>query len=121
MKKILVIDDDPSIFIALKEILQKFYELEQARDGAEGLVKVKASKPDLIFLDILMPTLNGFEVLDELKSRSAFKSIPVIIFSILEDEKDKEEAFSKGAVAFFSKADFDPHDIIEKIREVLKA
>ena len=120
MKKILLIDDDPSILLLLKEVFPKEeYLLEYARDGDEGLTKVKEIHPDVIVLDILMPVMNGFEFLDMIKADEKFKLIPIVVYSILQDEKDVETAFDKGAVSYIQKEQSEPKDVLQKVHEIV--
>lgn len=120
MKKILIIDDDPSVSLLLRDTFAKHnFHLESANDGEEGLAKIKSSRPDLILLDILMPKINGFEVLDELKTHPDSADIPVIVFSVLEDEKDIETIYTKGAIQYLHKTDYNPNQIVEIISNIL--
>ena len=80
--KILVVDDDPVFVEATKSVLEnKNYQVSTAYDGDEGLQKVKEERPDLIILDIIMPTKDGFTVCEQLKGNPQFSEIPVIIAS----------------------------------------
>lgn len=81
-KKILVIDDEENIVKMLKTLLEiNDYEAETALDGKEGLSKANKYKPDLILLDLVMPNLNGYQVLETLRGDETLKSIPVILFT----------------------------------------
>ncbi|MCX7956543.1 MAG: response regulator [Endomicrobia bacterium] len=103
IKKILVIDDEPSIANLIKYNLEyEGYEVEIALNGNEALKKVKEFKPELITLDVLMPEMNGFQVLELLKQDEETKNIPVIFISIVEGVQ-KERGFHLGAVDFLSK------------------
>lgn len=81
-KRILVIDDEENIVKMLKTLLEiNDYEAETALDGKEGLSKANKYKPDLILLDLVMPNLNGYQVLETLRADETLKSIPVILFT----------------------------------------
>jgi DNA-binding response OmpR family regulator len=90
VKKILVVDDDPLVIRLVKEILKtQGFAVETAKDGIDAMVMVKANKPDLIVLDIMMPELNGYDVLKTLKFQDEYKKIPVILLTAREQELDK--------------------------------
>ncbi len=95
------------------------YEVSVAINGEEGLEKVKAVKPDLILSDIMMPKMDGLEMLEKLKSKKDTKNIPVIIMSNLASDEDVKEALSLGAVRHIIKKDYGPKEIIEAVKEVL--
>jgi len=80
-KKVLIIDDDPSIVESISAFLKSQYVIETAGNGKEGLEKIKAFGPDLIILDLLMPEKDGFDVCKTLKNDESLKSIPVITLS----------------------------------------
>lgn len=103
VKKILVIDDEPVIAQLIKINLQdEGYEVETALSGTEGLQKAKSIKPDIITLDVLMPEMNGFQVMEVLKRDPETKNIPVVFISVVEGPQ-KEKGFHLGAVDFLSK------------------
>lgn len=90
--KILVIDDDPDILDALAMILQsQGYQVVTARDGVEGLANLKAEKPDLMILDLLMPKMDGFAVCKELQDPrwSKYKDIPILILTSVREEASR--------------------------------
>ena len=91
-EKILVIDDDPDILEALTMILEsQGYEIVAARDGIEGLATLKAEKPDLMILDLLMPKMDGFAVCKELQDPrwSKYKSMPILILTSVREEASR--------------------------------
>ncbi len=90
VRKILVVDDDPLVTRLVKELLKiQGFAVETAKDGIDAMIMVKKEKPDLIVLDIMMPELNGYEVLRALKFSDEYKSIPVILLTAREEELDK--------------------------------
>ena len=90
VKKVLVVDDDPVVIRLVKELLKtQGYLVETAKDGIDAMVVVKKEKPDLIVLDIMMPELNGYDVLRTLKFTDEFKEIPVLLLTAREQELDK--------------------------------
>ncbi len=119
--KIAVIEDD--VFF------QKFYstrlteqgfETLVASDGDEGLAMIRAQKPNMILLDIIMPKKNGFEVLEEMKKDPEISSIPVLVFSTLGQEDDVKHAISLGAKDYINKSFFDFNNLISKIKTIIK-
>jgi DNA-binding response OmpR family regulator len=94
MKRILIIDDENDFCFFTKKNLESLgnFKVYCARDGNEGLRLARTRKPDLILLDIIMPGRNGFGVLQKLKEDEKTASIPVIIFSVKEDEQSKLKA-----------------------------
>jgi len=91
-KKILVVDDDPDILEALAMILEsQGYEVVTARDGIEGLANLRAEKPDLMILDLMMPKMDGFAVCKELQDPrwSKYKDIPILILTSVREEASR--------------------------------
>ena len=91
-EKILLVDDDPDILDALSMILEaKGYQVVTARDGIEGLANLKAEKPDLMILDLLMPKMDGFAVCKELQDPrwSKYKDIPILILTSVREEASR--------------------------------
>lgn len=100
---ILLIDDEKSNLMVLNTILSAEYTIFIAKSGQEGLSRAMMDKPDLILLDILMPEMNGFEVLKHLKESVDTNAIPVIIITGLDDEAHEEKGFQLGAVDYIRK------------------
>ena len=118
-RRILVVDDEPSIVRPLTFILKKKgYEVLTASNGEEGLNVARMEKPDLIFLDVMMPKKNGYEVCEELKSDPEFNDIYIIILTARGVELDEEEKRRIGANEFMSKP-FSPIKVVEKVNSIL--
>lgn len=121
MAKILIIEDDKFLReLISRKVFDEKFETEGAVDGEEGLRKIKESKPDLVLLDLILPGIDGFEVLARIKEDMSLASIPVIILSNLGQREDIERGLRLGAVDFMVKAHFTPSEIVEKIRKILK-
>ncbi len=121
MKKILIVEDDKFLReLIARKLLDEGFKIVQAVDGEEGLKKAKEEKPDLILLDLILPGIDGFEVLRQIKRDPEIAKIPVIILSNLGQEEDIEKGFKSGAVDYLIKAHFTPGEIIEKIDKYLK-
>jgi len=119
--KILLVEDDNF----LVEMYTTKFELEgfeviSAEDGQKGLDMVKRESPDIILLDILMPKMDGFAVLDALKKDKTTADIPVILLTNLGQKDDVKKGFEKGAVGYLIKAHFMPSEVVEKIKKILK-
>ncbi|MDD2913303.1 MAG: response regulator [Candidatus Pacebacteria bacterium] len=120
-KKILIVEDDKFLRELISQKLSKEgYEIVEAADGEEGVKKAKEEKPSLVLLDLILPGIDGFDVLERLKEDSALEGIPVIIISNLGQREDIERGLKMGAVDFLVKAHHTPLEIIEKIKEFLK-
>ncbi|UIP29728.1 HD-GYP domain-containing protein [Photobacterium sp. TLY01] len=102
-KTLLVVDDEPANLQVLKNILASDYRLLFARDGSRALALASTEKPDLILLDIMMPGLSGYEVIEQLSAAADTKHIPVIFVTALSDTKDEAQGFELGAVDFITK------------------
>lgn len=122
MAKIIIIEDD-SLLRSLYEDIFKFdgYEVAVAADGEEGLEVVREFRPTLILLDIMMPKMNGLEVLKKIKSDPETKNIPVIILTNLAGETDAKTALTLGAVKYIVKSSYNPKEISEMVKEILAA
>ncbi|MDO8668519.1 MAG: response regulator [bacterium] len=120
-KKILIVEDD----ITISSIYEaKFkadgFEVFMAVDGARGLELAKSEKPAIIMLDVILPGLDGFSVLEEIKKDKNIKNIPVIILTNLGTEEDKTKGQKLGAADYLIKASLTPGQIGDKIQEILK-
>lgn len=120
MQKILVVDDEPSIVRPLAFILKKNgYTVITASNGEEGLHVAQTEKPDLIFLDVMMPKKNGYEVCQELKSDPNLQNTYVIILTARGVELDEEEKKRVRADEYMSKP-FSPIRVVERVNTVLR-
>lgn len=118
--KILIIEDDKLLKKVIgKKLIIENYKVIEATDGEEGLKLSESEQPDLILLDLVLPEINGFEVLARLKKNPNTFKIPVIILSNLGDEEKVEKGLELGAADYLIKAHLDPGDIIERIKKVL--
>lgn len=120
-KNILVIEDDKFLRELIAQKLSRDgYEVSEAIDGEEGIKKIQKEKPDLVLLDLILPGIDGFEVLTKMKKDSTISSVPVIILSNLGQKDDVERGLKLGAVDYLIKAHFTPGEIVDKVRDVLK-
>lgn len=120
MSKILIIEDEEILLNVLKSKLEKEgYEVVAAVDGEEGLKMIDETKPDMVLLDIVMPKMNGFEVLDALKSQGKIPALPVIIISNSGQPVEVDKALEYGIKDYLVKAEFDPQEVVDKIKKHL--
>jgi CheY-like chemotaxis protein len=120
-KKILIIEDEKFLRNLVKRKLSvEGFVVVESIDGEEGLKKVKEEKPDLILLDLVLPEIDGFEVLTRIKKDPSTSLIPVVILSNLGQKEEIQKGLALGAVDFLVKAYFTPDQILEKIKRVLK-
>jgi len=123
MAKILIVDDDP-LYIRIYQLKLKAdgHIIETSLNGQEALAKIASFKPDLILLDIMMPKMNGFELLAKLKSKKSTKNIPVILLTNLGgDDTDTLKGIELGAVAYLIKSTYTPKEVVQKVKEILAA
>ncbi len=125
MPTILFLAEDDPLMSRMYERAFKLsgYTLEMAFDGDEAISKLgkMATPPTVILLDIMMPKQNGFEVLKQIKLNEKLKKIPVIMLTNLAGEEDAEKALSLGAILYLVKSQYDPKEIIIKIKEIITA
>ena len=121
MKKIIIIEDEEVLLNLLKKkITQEGYQVIVARDGQEGLNKIKTEMPDLILLDIIMPKKGGFEVIEELNKDDNLKNIPVIVISNSGQPVELDRIKKLGVIDWLIKANFNPQEVIGKVKKYLK-
>lgn len=122
MKLLIVEDEDVLVRVLQEKFEEENFKVSVARDGSLVLPLVKKSKPDMILLDILLPKINGLEVLESLKNDSSLRDIPVIIMSNLDDEQKVEKALKLGAVDYMIKTQHPINEVVEKVNKyILKA
>ena len=95
------------------------FEVERAFDGSDGLAKAKTFKPDIILLDIIMPKIDGFGVLKQLRADASFKDTLIVLLTNLGQEDDVKKGKDLGANDYFVKANHTPADVVEKIRQLI--
>lgn len=118
--RILVVDDEPDILNLLEYNLRRAgFQATLAKDGPEAIAAARAGRPDLVLLDIMLPDMEGTEVLRRLKSMEATASIPVIMLTAKGEEVDKIVGFELGAEDYITKP-FSPRELILRVKAVLK-
>ena len=120
MAKILIVEDDALIIRLYQKVFtSQGYEVETAINGEEGLAKARSVKPDLILLDIMMPKLNGLEMLRQLKAIPDVEKIPVVVLTNLSGDADAETALQEGAVKYIVKSDYKPKEIFNIVDGIM--
>jgi DNA-binding response OmpR family regulator len=118
-RTILLVDDDPHVIRSLTFVLGKEgYETLVATDGEDAMARIRETKPGLMFLDVMMPKKNGYEVCREVKSDPDLGDIYIVMLTAKGQEADREKGLSLGADEFMTKP-FSPMSIVERVRELL--
>jgi DNA-binding response OmpR family regulator len=121
--KILIVDDEPHLRMLIQQALEDLedegVELLTAVNGEEALETIQAEKPDLVFLDVMMPKKSGFEVCHTVKNVLAMKQIYIVLLTAKGQEMDRQKGREVGADIYMTKP-FDPDALLEKAREVLQ-
>lgn len=121
-KKILIVDDEPHIRLLLEQTLEELeddgVEIISVENGLEGLETIKAQRPNLVFLDVMMPKMNGFDVCNMVKNELKLNDIYIIMLTAKGQEFDRAKGKEVGADIYMTKP-FNPDDVIEKAVEIL--
>ena len=121
-KTILLADDEQFVLVAYKDGLEHAgYNVILAHDGEEAVEVMRAQRPDLVLLDIIMPKLNGFEVMQAAQADASLAGIPIAVFTNLSQISDEQEARSLGAVDFIVKADVSLNDLLARVERLFAA
>lgn len=119
MAKVLVVDDEPNIVLSLEFLMQQAgFEVETAEDGVTALAKVEAAPPDLILLDISLPGISGFDVLEQLRQEPLYARLPIIMLTAHGREVEKEKGLALGADDYVTKP-FSTQALVEKVQTLL--
>lgn len=120
MAKILIIDDDPFILdMYVLKFKERGFDVEIAHDGKDGLKKAKEYGPDVIMLDVVMPAMDGFDVLQELKKNPEIKGAKIVLLTNLGQKEDVERGTKLEADDYIIKAHFTPSEVVEKVKGLL--
>jgi len=119
-KKILIIEDEEILLDLLKSKLEELgYDVYCALDGEKGLKAIRDIVPDLLLLDMVMPKMSGFEVMEAMQKDPSIKDIPVIIISNSGQPVELDKAKQLGAKDWLIKTEFDPAEVIQKVKAIL--
>jgi len=120
MKTILLIEDEAALQKTMGDVLsQEGYEVLSALDGEAGMRLAKEKTPDLILLDLVLPKMTGFEVLEQLHQNEETKSIPVIVLTNLENLEDVQRATDLGATTYLVKSNYELGEVVQKVKTAL--
>ena len=121
-KRILIVEDDNFVAeVYFAKLTEMGYEAILAQNGEEGLAALKNNKADLILLDILMPVMNGVEMLEEIKKNEEWQNIPVILLTNVGEKESIQKVRNMGVKNYLIKSHFTPAEVIEKIETVFKS
>ena len=120
MARVLVVDDEPNIVLSLEFLMQQAgFEVSTAEDGEKALEQVAATQPDLLLLDISLPGISGFEVLEQLRQQEAYRRLPIIMLTAHGREVEKEKGLALGADDYVTKP-FSTQQLVEKVKALLQ-
>jgi len=118
-KKILIADDEPNIVISLEFLLKREgYEVVVARNGVEALVRVRAERPDLAILDVMMPQRNGFEVCQDLRLDPEFKDLRIMMLTAKGRDTEVSKGLALGADVYMTKP-FSTRELVAKVKALI--
>jgi CheY-like chemotaxis protein len=119
--KIMIVEDDSFVMdIYQTKLSQEGYEVLPAENGAEAIKKLEKEIPDLVLLDIIMPYVDGLQVLRKIKADEKLKDIPVILLTNLSQKENINEGLGLGADDYLIKSHFTPSEVLEKIKKYIK-
>lgn len=122
IKKLLIVEDEPLLGNLLKQRFEKEnVEVTLARDGEEALNILRTTRPNLILLDIILPKISGFELLETMSADPNIEKAPVIITSNLGQDSDVKRGQSLGAIEYFVKAKISIEELVEHVKTVLES
>jgi two-component system, OmpR family, phosphate regulon response regulator PhoB len=117
---VLVVEDEPDIAaLVAYHLARESYRVRTATDGAEALRLIEQERPDLVVLDLMLPSVSGFDVLRALRTRPDFEALPIILLTARKEEKDRIEGLSLGADDYVAKP-FSPQELVLRVAAVLR-
>lgn len=120
-KKIMIVEDDSFVMdIYETKIAQEGFEVISAANGMEALKKLQDVRPDLMLLDIIMPYMDGLEVLQKVKADERLKNMPIILLTNLSQKEEVDKGLGLGANDYLIKSHFTPSEVLEKIKTYIK-
>lgn len=118
-KSILIVDDEPNIVISVEFLMKREgFQVSIARDGEEGLEAIKAKKPDLVVLDVMMPKRNGFEVCEAVRADPDLSGVRILMLTAKGRAAEVKKGLELGADAYITKP-FSTHELVAKVRALL--
>ncbi len=121
MPRILAVDDEPNIVRLIQVNLEREgYTVETANNGAQALAKIKANRPDLLVSDVMMPEMDGFELLANVRRDPALADLPIIMLTAKAQDKDVMEGYTRGADMYLTKP-FNPNELKQFVKRILQS
>jgi len=121
MTKILLVEDDPFLIdIYMTKLKSEGFDLLSAKDGEEALEKIKKDKPALIILDIVLPNMDGWQVLKQIKNIKGAEKIKILVLSNLGQKEEVEKGLRLGADKYLIKSNFTPSQVVAELKELVK-
>ena len=118
-RSVLVVDDEPNIVLSLEYLLQQAgYEVRVARSGEEAVTAVAAQVPDLIVLDVMMPTLDGYHVCETIRADPKLRSVRILMLTAKSRDVEREKALALGADDYITKP-FSTRELVERVKTIL--
>lgn len=120
MKSILLIEDDPFLIdIYVTKLGEAGFSVEVANDGQTALRNLEEKKPDMVILDIVLPKIDGWEILRKINSTPKLKDLKVIILSNLGQKEEVEKGINLGSIKYLIKAHYTPSEVVQEIKEII--
>jgi len=120
MKTILLVEDDPFVVdIYTTKFKEAGFNIDVAENGEEALRKLKEKKPDLLILDIVLPNIDGWELLGKIRSDLGLEDLRVVVLSNLSKKSEVDKSVEFGVIKYFIKAHYTPSEIVEEIKKIL--
>src|SRR6059058_5100808 len=120
MKKIIIVEDDPVIAHIYQTRLEKEgYQVEVAADGQKGFYRIHEFTPDAVLLDLMLPKMNGVEILKKIRAQAQFNQTPIIVFTNAYVPNMIQEAFQAGATLVFNKATLTPRQLLDALNTTI--
>lgn len=122
MSSILLVEDDPFLIeVYSTKLKEEEFEVRVAKTGLECIERIKEEKPDLVLLDIVLPNLNGWEILRKLQNENILEGLKVVILSNLGQKEEVEKGIGLGAVSYLIKAHHTPTEVVREVKKILKS
>lgn len=118
-KRVLIVDDEPNIVISLEFLMKREgFAVSVARDGEEALERIRAERPDLVILDVMMPKLNGFEVCETVRTDPQLAAVRILMLTAKGRQAEMRKGISLGADAYIAKP-FSTRDLVDRVKSLL--
>ena len=119
--KILVVDDDPFILdMYVIKFREEGFQIDTATDGKMAIERIDAGKPDMVLLDVVMPKMDGFDVIKKIQENKIPRTFKILFLTNFGQKEDVERGMQLGADGYIIKAHFTPSEVVAKVKELLK-